>query len=104
MSRPLHPLACRIGRAERAAVVAFAHRQCMSVSGLLKTALRAYLASQPDVQPTVNAGVNMGLSDALASPPLFRPYQLPRQSAGVKASAALRRGAGERKGMLSDFR
>ena len=49
MSRPLHPLACRIGRAERAQVVAFARAQQMSVSLLMKTALRAYIASQPAV-------------------------------------------------------
>jgi len=96
----LHPLACRVGRAERASVVAFAHRQGMSVSGLLKTALRQYLAAQPDLQP-VHAGVNKGLSDPPMLAALIQPHRLPRQP-GMRASAALRRGTGERKGMLSD--
>jgi len=47
ISRSLQPLAWRIGRAERAVVVAFARARHVSVSGLLKTALRQYLAAQP---------------------------------------------------------
>jgi hypothetical protein len=106
MSRPLHPLACRIGRAERAQIVAFARAQGVSVSMLLKTALRNYLASQPayPTQPPVYAPVN-GLSDSLSSsPPLLRPYPLTRKPGSTQASALLRRGARdrERKGLLSD--
>jgi len=107
MSRTLHPLACRIGRAERAQIVQFAHAQGLSVSGLLKTALRRYLASQPayPVQP-VHAGVNEGLSDPPMLPALLAPLRLPRQPGNLRASALLRRGArdGERKGLLSDIR
>ena len=104
-ARPLHPLACRIGRAERASVVAFARAQGLSVSGLMKTALRQYLAAQPafvappavTTQP-VNGGVNR-LQDSLASPSLLRPYRLPRAPQSRTPGAV----GGERKGWLSDF-
>ena len=105
MSRPLHPLACRVGRAERASVVAFARAQGMSVSGLMKTALRQYLAAQPAFDPPpvvpaqpVNGGVNR-LQDSLASPPLLRPYRLARTPQSRVPGAV----GGERKGWLSDF-
>ena len=83
MSRPLHPMACRVGRSERAQIVQFARTHGMSTSMLLKSAVRAYIASQPAVAPPavptqpVNGGVNR-LQDSLASPPLLRPYRLPR--------------------------
>ena len=107
MSRSLHPLACRIGRAERASIVAFAHSQGLSVSGLLKVALRQYLASQPAAvaqpavlaQPPVNLGVNR-LTDVLSSPPLLRPFKLARGPIR-HASAAV---GGEGKPGLSDTR
>jgi hypothetical protein len=72
----------------------------MSVSGLLKTALRGYLASQPAYSALpVHAPVN-GLSDSLASPPLLRPCRLARGPVR-HASAVV---GGERKGwLLSDF-
>jgi len=100
MSRTLHPLACRVGRAERAQVVAFARAQGLSVSMLLKTALRAHIAAQP----AVDAGVNAP-SDSLVMPGPVAPYRLPRQPGNVRASSLLRRSArdGERKwGLLSD--
>lgn len=115
MPRPLHPLACRIGRAERAAVVAFARERGISVSGLIKNAVRAYIAAAPaaepqpvmapvapqravPAQPPVNAGVNR-LTDLLSSPPLVRPYRVsrvPQSRARVVASTA------PRGGLLSD--
>jgi hypothetical protein len=115
MPRPLHPLACRIGRVERAAVVAFARERGISVSGLIKNAVRTYIAAAPAVepqpaivavtlhratptQPPVNAGVNR-LTDLLSSPPLVRPYRLsraPQRGARVVGSGA------PRGGLLSD--
>lgn len=51
-SRFLHPLACRLPRAEREAVVLMAITRGVSVSALLKQALRHYLNG---VHPGVNA-------------------------------------------------
>jgi len=42
-SRHLHPVSCRLPRGERAAVVTLAASLGMSVSALLKAALRHYL-------------------------------------------------------------
>jgi hypothetical protein len=114
MPRPLYALACRIGRAERAAIVAFACERGISVSGLLKNAVRAYIAAAPAVepkpvaapvapqravaaQPPVNAGVNR-LTDLLSSPPLVRPYRLAR----APQSRARVVGTVPKGGMLSD--
>ena len=52
-SRYLHPLACRLPRAEREAVVAIAILHGVSISRLIKEALRHYLGG-------VNPGVNPG--------------------------------------------
>lgn len=109
MARPLHPLACRVGRSERAAVVAFARERGISVSGLIKNAVRQYIAAAPafepqpavvpvpvvPTQPPVNAGVNL-LTDVLMSPPLIRPYRLPR------APQVRVPGGGSKGGLLSD--
>ena len=102
MSRPVHPVARRLPRDEREHLYAVAHAQRTSVSGLVKGLLRAYLATQPTLQPTVHTPVNR-LSDLLSSPPLVRPYRLPRAPGSTQANA-LRRSAreGERKGLLSD--
>jgi hypothetical protein len=110
MSRPLHPLACCIGRAERASVVAFAHARGLSVSGLMKTAVRQYIASQPAVvaqpvvhQPPVNVGVNRPLSDTLRmpSPPLLRPFKMARGPVRHASSAV--GGGSKGRALLSDF-
>src|SRR6516225_723445 len=55
-SRHLHPLSCRLPRGERAAVVTFAASRGMSVSALLKAALRNYLGSPISVDPGVYQG------------------------------------------------
>jgi hypothetical protein len=52
-SRHLHPLACRLPREERNAIVTIAVARGISVSGLLKAALRHYLSA-------VHSGVNAG--------------------------------------------
>jgi hypothetical protein len=98
-SRNLHPLACRLPRAERMQAVAFARSNGLSNTALLKIALREFLKAQP----AVNAGVNK-LSDSPVTPALLTPHRLPRQPGSVRASALLRRSArdGERKGLLSD--
>jgi hypothetical protein len=111
MSRPLHPLACRIGRAERASIVAFAHAHGVSVSGLMKTAVRQYITSQPAVvaqpvlptQPPVNVGVNRALSDTLRmpSPPLLRPFKMARGPVRHASSAV--GGGSKGRALLSDF-
>lgn len=54
-SRHVHPLACRLSRAERAAVVARAHRLGLTVSGYIKALLRADAAAHPGVNPGVNS-------------------------------------------------
>jgi hypothetical protein len=54
-SRYLHPLACRLPRAKRDAVVATAIARGVSVSGLIKEALRHYLGG---VDPGVHARYN----------------------------------------------
>lgn len=106
MSRPLHPLALRVGRAERAQIVAFARAQGMSISGVLKVAVRLYVASQPvpAPQPPVYGDVNKHPSDPPMLPALLTPHRLPRQPGIVGASAFLRQSNrdGERKGLLSD--
>jgi hypothetical protein len=52
-SRHLHPLSARLPRGERAAVVTLAASRGMSVSALLKAALRNYLGSPISVDPGV---------------------------------------------------
>jgi hypothetical protein len=52
-SRHLHPVSCRLPRSERAAVVTLAASRGMSVSALLKAALRYYLGSPISVDPGV---------------------------------------------------
>jgi hypothetical protein len=61
-SRHLHPLSARLPRAERAAVVAFACSRGVSISSVLKTALRAYLKG-------VDAGVDAHSQDRVATAP-----------------------------------
>lgn len=68
-SRYLHPLACRLPRAEREAVVAIAVARGVSVSGLIKLALRQYLAG---VHPGVNAGSNLPAASVGPKPPATR--------------------------------
>lgn len=105
MARSLNPLGCRVGRAERAAIVTFARERGMSISGLMKLAIRGYLASQPAVvaappvgsSASVHAGVHR-LSDLLSSPPMVRPFKLARGP--VRRGSAV---GGERKVWLSDF-
>jgi len=79
----------------------------MSISGLMKLAIRSYLATQPAVvaapsvgsSAPVHAGVHK-LTDLLSSPPLVRPYRMARGPVR-HASAVV---GGERKaGLLSDF-
>jgi hypothetical protein len=52
-SRYLHPVSCRLPRSERAAVVTLAASRGMTVSALLKAALRNYLSSPISVDPGV---------------------------------------------------
>jgi hypothetical protein len=82
--------------------VQFARAQKMSISGMLKAALRAYLSNRPEVasQPEVDAGVNK-LSDSLSSPVLVRPYRLSR-SPQSRAAASVS-GVAKTGGLLSDF-
>ena len=58
-SRNLHPIACRLPRAERNAIADFARRRDMSVSALAKEALRRMLFG---VHPSVNPPVNFSLT------------------------------------------
>lgn len=104
MARCLNPLGCRVGRAERTAVVRFARERGMSVSMVLKIAMREYIARQPPVeyqpvvapQPQVHAGVHTLLSDTarLPSPPLTRPFRLREARCAVRRRwvASARRG------------
>ena len=80
----------------------YARAAQMSVSGVIKSAVREFMAAHPAaqcplIQPAVHSGVHT-LSDVLSSPPLLRPYRLPRarQSRGAAVGD-------ERKGLLSDF-
>lgn len=90
MSRSLHPLGCRVGRTERAAVVRFARERGISVCMVLKIAVREYIARQPPVeyqpvigpQPAVHAGVHK-LTDLLSSPPLLGPSRWREARCGV---------------------
>ena len=58
-SRYLHPIACRLPRAERNAIAEFARRQDLSVSALAKEALRRMLFG---VHPGVNAPGNLSFT------------------------------------------
>jgi hypothetical protein len=61
-SRHLHPLACRVPRADRNAIVAIADARGMSISALIKEALFSYLkgvhsgVNLPPIIPVANAG------------------------------------------------
>jgi hypothetical protein len=63
-SRYLHPVSSRLPRGERSAVVAFAVSHRMSVSALIKNALRYYIASQNDVDPGVHQAHSPQLNSA----------------------------------------
>jgi hypothetical protein len=52
-SRYLHPVSCRLPRNERAAIVTAAASSGMTVSALLRAALRNYLGSPISVDPGV---------------------------------------------------
>jgi hypothetical protein len=58
-SRSLHPLSVRLPRAERDLVIGYARSRRVSISSVLKTALRRYL-------PGVHAGVDTRSQDAAA--------------------------------------
>jgi hypothetical protein len=55
-SRHSHPISCRLPRKERADVVAFARNRGLSLSGLLKVAVRRYISSETAVYPGVHQG------------------------------------------------
>lgn len=81
-SRHLHPLACRLPRAERASAVAFARARGLSVSGLIKAALRAYLAAQSAVDGGVHKRIAPSLSDAVQAIPVALPQKAPQHPKG----------------------
>ena len=64
-SRYLHPIACRLPRAERNAIAEFARRQDLSVSALAKEALRRMLFG---VHPGVNAPGNFSFTEEALKP------------------------------------
>ena len=64
-SRYLHPIACRLPRAERNAIAEFARRQELSVSALAKEALRRMLFG---VHPGVNPPGNFSLNEVASKP------------------------------------
>ena len=64
-SRYLHPIACRLPRAERNAIAEFARRQDLSVSALAKEALRRMLFG---VHPGVNAPGNFSFATDARKP------------------------------------
>ena len=64
-SRYLHPIACRLPRAERNAIAEFARRQDLSVSALTKEALRRMLFG---VHPGVNPPENFSLNEVATIP------------------------------------
>ena len=68
-SRYLHPIACRLPRAERNAIAEFARRQDLSVSALAKEALRRMLFGvHPGVNPPGNFSLNEDASKADKTP------------------------------------
>ena len=64
-SRYLHPIACRLPRAERNAIAEFARRRDLSVSALVKEALRRMLFG---VHPGVNPPGNFSFTEEALKP------------------------------------
>jgi len=68
-SRYLHPIACRLPRAERDAIAEIARRQDLSNSALVKEALRRMLFGvHPGVNPPGNFSMNEDASKAVMTP------------------------------------
>lgn len=72
-SRHLHPVAARVSRSFRAAIVSTARRQGISVSALIKEALHKHLGD-------VDAGVNAPPRSAASTAPVLRPDPTPLAS------------------------
>ena len=84
-SRTLHPLACRVSRRERAAIVAAAARRRVAVSRFIKNLLEPYFDETGNVD-SVHASVNNLLSDAAPSRSTLAPANRAPQEPVVSRS------------------
>jgi hypothetical protein len=87
-SRDLPPISCRLGRLQRAAVVAFARKQGMSTSGLIKASLRAFIGAELGVDQPVNAVARTAPTLRPITPVMALPTRVanrPAMATGVAA-------------------